>query len=136
MAENDPSIEKITLELTEDNVIVTNGRQIQTSPLTKGLTPEKQFVVSLSSFLGFEPLEFLNLGISEEKLRDLDSYAELSAFSKYGGMSIKELQTERSELLGAISNEHLWQKGSDDFESIQMHEGNIAALLKEIQYSI
>ena len=35
------------------------------------------------------------------------------------------LDKEITEVLGAIDNERLWQKGSDSQEEIDMHEDNI-----------
>lgn len=50
----------------------------------------------------------------------------ISNFKKQTGLIA--LQAEIADIKGTISNERIWQKGSDTQEQIDMHEQNIADL--------
>lgn len=80
-----------------------------------------------------EDLKFLNLDIKEDELLELNSVSDADYF-KYDYMSLSALQREAEELLGAINNEQLWQKGSADFDGIRMHEQNMVSLREELFY--
>lgn len=49
----------------------------------------------------------------------------IKKFSKENGPDIEDIDAELTEVEGTISNERLWQKGSDTEEEILMFEQNI-----------
>ena len=53
-------------------------------------------------------------------------------FSKENTISIEDIDAEIDEVEGTISNERLWQKGSDTKEEILMFEQNIINHLEYI----
>ena len=58
----------------------------------------------------------------------------MSDYTKYDNMNYAELKIEQDELEGAIANERIWQKGSDDFDGAWMHGQNIEVLEEELEY--
>lgn len=63
----------ITIEKKDNTIVISDGEKIHKAPLTKGLEEGEQLLVSLASFLDYEPLEVLNLSISEEELYKLNA---------------------------------------------------------------
>lgn len=57
----------------------------------------------------------------------------IKKFSKDNQLSIEDIDIEITEVEGTISNERLWQKGSDTKEQILMHEQNIANYIEYIK---
>ena len=53
-------------------------------------------------------------------------------FSKENTISIEDIDAEINEVKGSISNERIWQKGSDTKEEILMFEQNITDHLEYI----